>query len=324
MHWPAADTRNRPQKGDALVCSNARQPADVVAGHAQHGLQSITLLTLEVTAIHAVIIVEVANNRFDGLAPFEQSSILLANPFGLAPVQDVRIRVIGVYPPVAQIDEGRRWFWLAVLNQDRGLLQLFVQRVPVVRVAMEGPGNDEKVAVQRAGDAYLHAEFVGRLDLAFANAVHLGRVEGVELALSVGSFALTALGHDAPGLVQGLTKHFAHGLPDDTGLGLDLALQAADDVALVPDSTAHALELEGVSVAPGFATQLVALFGKGLLQIDPSILGCFNQLQSRILQQAAVDGVGNRLEPYCAVYDHAGQLLRLDRLEFDRHVDGQR
>ncbi|GAB2537861.1 hypothetical protein GCM10027032_26510 [Simplicispira piscis] len=57
-------------------------------------MQPITLLTLERAAIHAVITLEVANDRLNGLAPLEQLSLLPADPPGLA--------------PIAQIDEYRR------------------------------------------------------------------------------------------------------------------------------------------------------------------------------------------------------------------------
>lgn len=101
------------QEGHALLCNLAQQPADVVARRAQQCMQPITLLTLERATIHAVITLEVANDRLNGLAPLEQLSLLPADPPGLA--------------PIAQIDEYRRWLGPAVLHQDRCLLQLLVQ-----------------------------------------------------------------------------------------------------------------------------------------------------------------------------------------------------
>lgn len=82
------------QEGHALLCNLAQQPADVVARRAQQCMQPITLLTLERATIHAVITLEVANDRLNGLAPLEQLSLLPADPPGLA--------------PIAQIDEYRR------------------------------------------------------------------------------------------------------------------------------------------------------------------------------------------------------------------------
>ena len=72
-------------------------------------MQPVTPLTFEVAAVHAVIGFEVADDGFDGLAPLELASLLLADPFGLAPVHDVHIRVVRIHTPIAQIDESRRW-----------------------------------------------------------------------------------------------------------------------------------------------------------------------------------------------------------------------
>lgn len=47
--------------------------------------------------------------------------------------------------------------------------------------------------------------------------------------------------------------------------------------------------------APDFAAQLLALFGKGLIQIDPSVLGHPHQFGAHGLQQAAVGRASNRI-----------------------------
>ena len=137
--------------------------------------------------------------------------------------------------------------------QDGRLLQLLVQGVAVIRIAVERPGTHDQVALERAGNAHLHPELVRLPGLAFADAVHLGRMPGVELGQSIGGFALAALVHDAPGFVQGLTQRMTHGRPDGTGLAVNLALQPSDDGALALDGAAHALELAGMGVAPGLA-----------------------------------------------------------------------
>lgn len=96
------------QEGDALAGNRGQQPADVVARRTLHRVQTVPLRSLEVTAVHAVIGLEVSDDRLDRLAPFEQLSILLADPLGLASVHDVHIRVVRFYTPIAQIHEHRR------------------------------------------------------------------------------------------------------------------------------------------------------------------------------------------------------------------------
>ena len=94
---------------EATLTNHAQQPAEVVARCAQHRVQPVTLLALEMAAVHAVISLEVADDRLDGLAPLEQLSVLLADSLALAPVHDMHIRVELVDTPIAQIHERRRW-----------------------------------------------------------------------------------------------------------------------------------------------------------------------------------------------------------------------
>jgi hypothetical protein len=79
----------------------------------------------------------------------------------------------------------------------RGLLQLLVQHVSVIGVAREGSGSHHQAALVRDGDAGLDAKFVGLAGFAFANALDLRRVQGVELVL-----VLRLLGADALGTFQ--------------------------------------------------------------------------------------------------------------------------
>lgn len=111
--------------------------------------------------------------------------------------------------------------------------------------------------------------------------------------------------------------------PDGAGLAVHLALQAPHDGALTLDGPAHALVLAGVGIAAGLASEFFALLGLwSASDRCQSVLGCLHQLGARRLQQAAVGGVSNRFVLHRAVDDHADQLLRLDQLELDGHVDG--
>ena len=47
-------------------------------------MQAVTDLSLEVTALHAVITLEVTDDGLNGLASFELPSFLRCDPFGLA------------------------------------------------------------------------------------------------------------------------------------------------------------------------------------------------------------------------------------------------
>ncbi len=167
-------------------------------------MQQVASFTLEMTALYAVIGLEATNERFDGLAPFEQLPLLFADPLGLPPMHDVHQRVVSVHTLIAQIHEGRCWSGCAVLDKDRCLLQLLGQGVAVVRVAVECTRANDQGAPKRAGNAHLHPELVGRSRLALADAVDLGRVPCVALGLSIRR-VLAAMGHDAP-VSNGMTR----------------------------------------------------------------------------------------------------------------------
>ena len=115
-------------------------------------MQSVFLRSLEVTAVPAVIGLEVADDRFDRLTTPELASLLLADPFGLAPVHDVHIRLVRIHDPIAQIGERCGWLDCTVLHQDRRRHQSLVQGVAVVRVAVEDFGTHDRVALERAGN----------------------------------------------------------------------------------------------------------------------------------------------------------------------------
>lgn len=136
-------------------------------------MQPVTLLALEVAPVHAVILLQVPDDRLDGLAALEQLALLLREALDLAAVHQAHIRNVGLHPAVAQVGIGRVGLDAAVLHQDRGLLQLRLQRVPVVGVAMEGPGSDDEAVLQGAGNADLDAELVRAAGLALVDALHL-------------------------------------------------------------------------------------------------------------------------------------------------------
>lgn len=55
----------QPQEGQPLLGNHPQQPLDVEAGRTQQRVQSVSHLALEVTAIQAVIALEVSNDRLN-------------------------------------------------------------------------------------------------------------------------------------------------------------------------------------------------------------------------------------------------------------------
>ena len=83
-----------PHKRCVLTGHHAQQPLDVVPRCAQHRVQSVADLTVEVTVPHVVIGLEVTDDRFDRLTPPQLLSLLL-----LLLVQSVDVIGVAVERP---------------------------------------------------------------------------------------------------------------------------------------------------------------------------------------------------------------------------------
>lgn len=79
-----------------------------------------------------------------------------------------------------------------------------------------------------------------------------------------------------------------------------------------------------MGVARGLAVQVSASLGKVLLQVDVGVFVCFDQLYAGCLHHEAAGWVRDGLVLHRVVDDHSGDLLRIDQLALDRHVDGFR
>ena len=95
---------------------------------------------------------KVTNDGLDGLAAFEQLPFFFCDALALAPVHDVNAWIVGIHPTVTQVHKGRGRLAASVLHQDGLLLQLGVEGVAVVGVAVEGTGPHDQVAPQHAGN----------------------------------------------------------------------------------------------------------------------------------------------------------------------------
>jgi len=72
-----------------------------------------------------------------------------------------------------------------MVGQDGDLLQCRSQGVAVIGIAGKAAGADNETAIDGGGEADLGAEFVSHPGLALGDAVDLGLVQGIDLALAL-------------------------------------------------------------------------------------------------------------------------------------------
>ena len=222
-----------------------------------------------------------------------------------------------VHAPEAQIHDGRGGLHANVLQERVGLLDLRGQRVSVVRVTGEAARAHHQAVLVRDRQADLDAELVGLASLPLPDALSFWCVQRIQLVLVLGPLLVDALGALHPGVqlqlgAMGQAIHLAPNLPQ----------QSAQDRALALEHAAQALELLGVGVATGLATQRLALALVGLLELDTSTLGQPGDLLAGDFQQPAVGGVGDGLALNRGVDDDALELGLLHGAHVHGSLDG--
>ncbi len=314
--------RQQAQKGlQACAGDSPQQPLDAVARRAQHRMQPVADLALQMATVHPVVGLEVPNHGLNGVAPLDELEPFSVQPLGLTPMCDGQPWVVGIHAAVTEVNHRRGGLDADVLQQDGGLLDLLVQRMAIKRSTAECTGADDEIALGDDGDAHLGAELKRRAGLALAEAVRLGGVPAVQLGLS--AFDLLALGlvEDPAGLGQGASHGVPCGLAQQAEFAVDLPAQAAHDGALTLERLAHALVLLGMRVAPGLAAQMTAFLGEGPLEFDALALRGRNQLGPCGLQHLGVRGVGDGLVLNGGVNDDGGQAGLGDELRCEGHID---
>ena len=107
-------------------------------------MQGIAGGAFEPASIHAVITLEVADDRFDGLTPLEGLALVLGQGFELAPVIDLDVGIVLIDPAVAEIDVDRFRGRRDAFEQVRGLFKLCVEGESFVGIPGKGPGTDDE------------------------------------------------------------------------------------------------------------------------------------------------------------------------------------
>ena len=95
----------RPDAGTQKVCQPAEQQAEVVAGSGKDGVDAVSLGSLEIVAAHAVLGLEMADDRLDGSAAPHLAANRGGDPADLAGDPDPEpVRVIVAAIPLVDMD----------------------------------------------------------------------------------------------------------------------------------------------------------------------------------------------------------------------------
>lgn len=113
---------------------------------------------------------------------------MLRQRFELASMDDLDIGVVFVHAAIAQIDNDLLRRLASVLQQNRGLLQLPVQDMPVVGISGKGSRADDQPAPVGDGNAGLDAELVRLPGFPLPDALDFRGMQGIELVLVFLSF----------------------------------------------------------------------------------------------------------------------------------------
>ena len=171
---------------------------------------------------HPVVVLEMADHRLDGGAPPHLAADDLSDPAGLA--ADPDLEPIGIVVAAIAL--------VAVDAAHRNTCELFkigddgTERVAVIRVAVQGLGMQHELPAlghgDRGHDRDLAAELVGRPGLAFADALHLGGVQRVDLGAALALLLMTDPQRPIEQRAQAVFER---------GIALDLAADVANDAA---------------------------------------------------------------------------------------------
>ena len=199
-----------------------------------------------------------------------------------------------------------------------GVLDNVPQGVTVVRIIRQRLGVQHELAAGSGpvvgDDRDLHSELVRRGCLAFADALHLGGMEGIKLPAALALLLRADLGGAPERKRERLLER---------GLTFDLAADVADDPAQPATQDTQLplmpLELLGVGVAPRHHRSIPGDAQIGLPQSDPVLPRQAVQAPDRRMQQLGVGREADGLGLHRGIHRHPLKLARAQRAGLMRH-----
>src|ERR1700676_4555728 len=255
-----------------------------------------------------MVVLEMADHGLDGGAAAHLAADGLAGPSDLA--ADPDLEPIGIVVAAIAL--------VAVDAAHRNTCELFkigddgTERVAVIRISVQGLGVQHELPALGRGDRGdnrdLAAELVGRPGLAFADALHLGGVQRVDLGAALALLLMA----DPQRQIEQRAKAVL-----ERGIALDLAADVANDAAKTGSQefelSPGALELMRMGITPDHDGGALGQAQIALAQLDALALGQIDQLLDRAVDEPRVRWMGDRFLLHGGVHHNPFEIFGLDR-----------
>src|SRR6201987_4941358 len=266
---------------------------------------------------HPVVILEMADHRLGSAGPPHLAADDLGDPAGLAADPDLEpIGIVVAAIALVAMDAAHRSTCELFKVGDDGS-----EGVAVIRVAVQRLGVQHEMPTlgrgDRGDDRDLAAELVGRPGLAFADALHLGCVQRVDLGAALALLLMTNPQREIEQRVKAVLER---------GIVLDLAADVANDAAETGSQefelSPGALELMRMGIAPDHDGGALGQAQIALAQFDALALGQIDQLLDRAVDKPRVRWMGGRFLLHGGVHHNPFEIIGLDRSAPVRHRAG--
>src|SRR3984893_15122529 len=259
-------------------------------------------------------VLEMADHGLDGGAAAHLAADGLADPSDLAADPDLEpIGIVVAAITLVAVD--------ALLRISCELFEIGddgTERVAVIGVTVQRLGVQHELSAPGRGDRGdnrdLAAELVGGSGLAFADALHLRRVQRVDLGPALALLLMANPQREIEQRAKAVLKcaiafYLAANVPDDA------AEPGAQELQLPPG----ALELMRMRIAPDHDGGALGQAQIALAQFDPLAFGQIDQLLDRAVDEPGVGRMRDRFLLHCGVHHDPLEILGLDRSVPVRH-----
>ena len=292
----------------------AQEEAEVVAGGGEHGIDAIAVAPFEIIAAHAVLGLDVADDRLDRGAPLHLAADRGGDAPDLAGDPDAELLLV-IVAAIALVDMDAAGFdpgQLLQLGDDRP------QRVAVERIAVQRLGMEHELTAFRLGrrrrDRHLAAELVRGSGLALADALDLGRMQRIDLRATLTMILEPHPAGQGEQVGEALCERI---VPGD--LAADVADHPAEPDAQELQFAPGALELVGMGVAADHDRRPLGHPPIALPQRHIVASRQIDQLLDRAVAEPRVGRVRDRLRLHRGVDHHALEIAGRQRPGLVRH-----